>query len=106
MRSLLMPINPVGGPWGVWKGDIEVDIRDKSEHEGNLKIRYTLDYFDLDTMREAQLYGIGFTHRIGLLLVDSGQGNGTMERVGLFIVAKPDTLKWTALTGERDVKII
>lgn len=106
LRGLLVGIKPVGRTWGAWNGGIEVDILDESEHKGNLMIRYTLDNFNPEATREARLYGIRITCRIGLLLVDSGQGNGTMERVGLFIVAKPDTLKWTTLTGERDVTII
>lgn len=106
MRSLLVGIKHVEGTWDAWTGDIEVDVLAENDHKGTLMIRYTLDNFDPETARESQLYGNRMTLRIGLLLKDSGEGNGSMIRVVLLIVAKPDTLKWMAVTGERDLKIV
>lgn len=106
LRSLLVEFKPVGMTWSAWTGDIEVEVLAEDEHKEVLRIRYTLDNFNPETPREAQLYGTRITRRIGLLLIDSGEGNGNVKRVGLFIVAKPDTLRWMAITGERDVTII
>lgn len=106
VRSLLVEMKPVERKWSSRTGDIKVDVLHENEHKGNLMIRYALDNFDPETTRDAQLYGIRITHRIGLLLKDSAQIDGDMERAGLFIVAKPDTRRWTSFTGERDVKII
>lgn len=106
VQSLLVEINPVRRDWSAWNGDIKVDVRDGNDHRETLMIRYTLDNFDPETTRHSRLYGIRITYRIGLLLRDSGQGNGSMKRVGLFIVAKPDTPRWMAITGARDVKLI
>lgn len=104
VRSLLVEINPVGRTQSARSDDIEVNILAEHQHKETLRIRCILDYFDPKTTSEPQLYGIRMTRRLGLLLMDAGHGQ--MERVGLFIVAKPDTPRWTAITGERDVKII
>lgn len=104
VRSLFVEFRPVTRAWSAWNGDIYVEVLDENDHKETLTIRYMLDNFNPETTSEAQFYGIRITRRIGLLLIDAG--NGQMERVGLFIVAKPDTLKWTAITGEREVQII
>lgn len=106
VRSLLVEMKSVERTWSSRTGDIKVDVLHENEHKGALMIRYTLDNVDPETTQEAKLYGNRITRRIGLLLVDSGKGNDSMKRVGLFIVAKPDTLRWTAITGEREVKLI
>lgn len=99
----------IGKTWSTRTGDIEVNAFADDTHKVQLSIRCTLDRFDPDTTKgpsHLQLYGIRMTRRIGLLLAEVVHGDGTMERVGLMIVAKPDTLKWTAMIGERDVKIV
>lgn len=106
VRGLLVSFETVGKSWNTWTGDNKVNVLVEKRFEDVLRIRYAFDYFDTKTSLKAEVYGMRMIRRIGLLLVDSGQGNGSMKRLGLFIVAKPDTLKWTALTGERDVKII
>lgn len=106
VRSLLVEMKPVERTWSSRAGDIKVDVLHENEHKGDLMIRYTLDNFYRGPMRHAQLSGIRITRRIGLLLKNSAQVDGVMERVGLFIVAKPDTPRWTSFTGERDVTII
>lgn len=106
VRGLLVGFKPVGKSWSARTGDTQVNVLVENGFEDVLRIWYTFDYFDTETSLKTEIYGMRMTRRIGLLLVKSGQGNDSMKRLGLFIVAKADTLKWTALTGERDVKII
>lgn len=106
VRGLLVGFETVGKSRSTWTGDTKVNILVENRFKDVLRIRYAFDYFDTKTSLKAEVYGMRMTRRIGLLLVNSGQGNGSMKRLGLFIVAKPDTMKWTALTGERNAKII
>lgn len=106
LGGLLVRIEPVERAWSTRTGDIEVSILDELEHKETLKIRYDIDYVDSNALRRPQVYGLRMTCRIGLLLRNRSWGNGIVERVGLFVVAKSDTIKWTAITGERDVTVI
>lgn len=112
VRSLVMEI-----PWGGSTlshdlvREIEVSVLTEKKTKETLRLRCIIDsYFAylsiLMSWRRKKLHVIRMTCRIGLLLQESGQGNGTMKRVGLFVVAEPDTQRWMAITGERDVKII
>lgn len=114
VRSLVMEIQWGGSPrLPDLVREIEVNVLDEDEPIATLRLGCIIDsqraHFDIFVRgagRRPRLYAIRMTRRIGLLLQESGQADGTMRRVGLFIVAKPDTQRWMAITGERDVKII
>lgn len=108
MQGSLVEIVFVDGVFAHRVDDIEVDIRAGDGHANTkrLRIRYFLDRFDSDVHRIPRLYAFKITRRVALLVYGSPDTGGETKRIGLMIVAKPDTQDWASVSRQCEVKIV
>jgi hypothetical protein len=110
IQSALVDIEPVNGALTAWKGDIEVNVLLEEGCTAVVRIRYFFDHIspfdDADTSGQCDMYAFKITRRVALLLKRANFTPSVMERVGLMIVAKPDTRKWALAGTLLDVKIV
>ncbi|KAK4216294.1 hypothetical protein QBC37DRAFT_471531 [Rhypophila decipiens] len=126
IRGSLVQFQGVKGALADWAGEVTVNIRDEKGYAAGVRLYYYLDHFGRDAVLDSSfsvddldssfsvddldssssvdfatdnLYGLKITRRVALLLKKLGQG--IYIRVGLVIVAKPDTQKWASVQSPR-----
>lgn len=113
MRSSLAKFKLVNENLTAWTDDVEVNVQTEDEPPIGIKIRYFIDDFDNLDIGAIDLFSLKITRRVALLLTRANdhwdynkRAYDTMRRVGLMIVAKPDTQKWASVVNQCDVKLV
>lgn len=113
IRSSLAKFKLVNENLTAWTDDVEVNVQTEDEPPIGIKIRYFIDDFDNLDIGAIDLFSLKITRRVALLLTRANdhwdynkRAYDTMRRVGLMIVAKPDTQKWASVVNQCDVKLV
>ncbi|KAM7216896.1 hypothetical protein V8F06_007765 [Rhypophila decipiens] len=106
IRGSLVQFQGVNGALAAWAGEVTVNIYAEKGYAAGVRVYYYLDHPGYVNFKIDDLYGLKITRRVALLLEKAHQDDHVTRRVGLMIVAKPDTQKWASVYRQCDVKIV